>query len=89
VGGQSFHQNAPYSTVEAEGKYIYIFFFWNTSTCRGSSDFFPSCECEDILRERGFCDIERGMEIGIVARNFDIRTETRDVDIVELQDVDV
>lgn len=51
--------------------------------------FFQSCELEDILRERGFRDIERGMEIGIVARNFDIGTEIRDIDILELQDVDI
>lgn len=51
--------------------------------------FFQSCELEDILRERGFRDIVRRMGIGIVARNFDIRTEIRDIDIVELQDVDI
>jgi hypothetical protein len=48
-----------------------------------------SCELEDILRERGFRDIEREMGIGIVARNFEIRTEIRDIDIVGLKDVDI
>lgn len=54
-----------------------------------SDFFFQSCELEDILRERGFRDIVRGMGIGIVARNFDIRTEIRDIDMVELPDVDI
>jgi hypothetical protein len=88
VGGKSFHQNVSYLTVEVGRKEM--LFCWNTLSKPGIRViFFSKLVLEDILGGRGFPDAEPDLGIGDVARNFDIRTEIRDIGTVGLRDVDI